>query len=112
MALAPPRLTDALNGLLGFPVTPFRDTGEVDLVRFEAHLSEMLDARPAALFVACGTGEFASLTLTEHRELVRAAVGLVDGAVPVIAGAGGGTQVAVEFTRSAQEAGADGVLVL
>lgn len=112
MALAPSRLPAALSGLLGFPVTPFGETGDIDVARFETHLSEMLQARPAALFVACGTGEFASLTLTEHRELVRAAVRLVDGAVPVLAGVGGGTQVAVEFTRSAEESGADGVLVL
>lgn len=112
MPLARPHLVDSLNGLLGFPVTPFRDSGELDLPRFEEHLTGMLDAKPAALFVACGTGEFASLTLAEHRELVRAAVAHVGGAVPVLAGVGGGTQVAVEFTRSAEEGGADGVLVL
>ncbi|WP_235998644.1 5-dehydro-4-deoxyglucarate dehydratase [Qaidamihabitans albus] len=105
-------MTSSLDGLLGFPVTPFRKTGELDLPRFETHLAEMLEAKPAALFVACGTGEFASLTLTEHRELLRVAVANVDGAVPVLAGAGGGTQVALEFTRSAEKAGADGVLVL
>jgi 5-dehydro-4-deoxyglucarate dehydratase len=112
MPLARPQLIDSLNGLLGFPVTPFRDSGELDLPRFEEHLTEILDAEPAALFVACGTGEFASLTLAEHRELVRAAVAHVGGAVPVLAGVGGGTRVAVEFTRSAEESGADGVLVL
>ncbi|SFA78015.1 5-dehydro-4-deoxyglucarate dehydratase [Amycolatopsis marina] len=112
MALAHPQLTDSLTGLLGFPVTPFRESGELDLPRFEEHLTEMLEAKPAALFVACGTGEFASLTLAEHRQIVQTAVAHVDGAVPVLAGVGGGTQVAVEFTRSAEQGGADGVLVL
>ncbi|WP_049573330.1 5-dehydro-4-deoxyglucarate dehydratase [Streptomyces sp. SBT349] len=101
-----------LSGLLGFPVTPFRQDGELDLPRFERHLTEMLDARPTALFVACGTGEFASLTLAEHRALVRAAVTHLGDEVPVYAGVGGGTRVAIEFAREAEAGGADGILVL
>ncbi|MFI9582672.1 5-dehydro-4-deoxyglucarate dehydratase [Streptomyces sp. NPDC052236] len=112
MSLPHPQLAHSLTGLLGFPVTPFRADGDLDLPRFEQHLTEMLDAKPTALFVACGTGEFASLTLTEHRELVRAAVSHVGGEVLVFAGVGGGTQVAVEFVRSAEQGGADGALVL
>ncbi|MDT0344284.1 5-dehydro-4-deoxyglucarate dehydratase [Streptomyces litchfieldiae] len=112
MSLTHSERAKSLDGLLAFPVTPFGQDGELDLPRFERHLAEMLDARPAALFVACGTGEFASLTPAEHREVVRAAVAHVGGAVPVFAGAGGGTRLAVEFLRSAEEAGADGALVL
>jgi 5-dehydro-4-deoxyglucarate dehydratase len=114
MVLPPPHPANSLSGLLGFPVTPFRqdDDGELDLPRFERHLTEMMEARPAALFVACGTGEFASLTLDEHRELVRAAVSHVGGEVPVYAGAGGGAGLAVEFVRSAERGGAAGALVL
>ncbi|MCF6523985.1 5-dehydro-4-deoxyglucarate dehydratase [Streptomyces sp. JJ36] len=106
------QLAEHLDGLLGFPVTPFTADGELDLARFESHLTDMLEAKPSALFVACGTGEFASLTLDEHRRLVRAAVAHVDGTVPVLAGVGGGTHMALEFTASADGAGADGVLVL
>lgn len=112
MPLPRTQLTEHLGGLLGFPVTPFTADGALDLPRFERHLTDMLEAKPNALFVACGTGEFASLTLSEHRRLVRAAVEHVGGAVPVLAGVGGGTHVALEFTASAEEAGADGVLVL
>ncbi|MCT2594622.1 5-dehydro-4-deoxyglucarate dehydratase [Streptomyces sp. N2-109] len=110
--LAQPRPTDSLNGLLGFPVTPFGEDGELDLPRFRRHLTEMLEVQPTAVFVACGTGEFASLTLAEHREVVGAAVSHVAGQVRVFAGIGGGTRVAVEFARSAESAGADGALVL
>lgn len=106
------QLVDHLGGLLGFPVTPFTTNGELDLPRLESHLTDMLEAKPSALFVACGTGEFTSLTLDEHRRLVHAAVAHVDGAVPVLAGVGGGTHMALEFTASAERAGADGVLVL
>ncbi|MFD0774834.1 5-dehydro-4-deoxyglucarate dehydratase [Streptomonospora algeriensis] len=112
MPLPPAELRQSLTGLLGFPVTPFTDTGELDLPRFKEHLDDMLEARPGALFVACGTGEFASLTLEEHRTAVRTAVEHIGGAVPVLAGVGGGTRVAKEYLRSAEGEGADGALVL
>ncbi|WP_326691803.1 MULTISPECIES: 5-dehydro-4-deoxyglucarate dehydratase [unclassified Streptomyces] len=113
MVLPQQHPANSLSGLLGFPVTPFRpDDGELDLPRFEQHLTDMLKAGPSALFVACGTGEFASLTVGEHHELVRTAVSHVAGEVPVYAGAGGGTRLAVEFVRSAERAGADGALIL
>ncbi|ONK14571.1 5-dehydro-4-deoxyglucarate dehydratase [Streptomyces sp. MP131-18] len=107
-----PQRPNALQGLLAFPVTPFREDGELDLPRFEEHLADMADAGPSALFVACGTGEFASLTPAEHRELVRVAVSGTGGRVPVYAGIGGGTRLAAEFAVAAEQSGADGALVL
>ncbi|MDT0304511.1 5-dehydro-4-deoxyglucarate dehydratase [Streptomonospora wellingtoniae] len=108
----PAALAASLTGLLGFPVTPFTDTAELDLPRFEEHLDDMLQTGPGALFVACGTGEFASLTPEEHRIVVRTAVARVGGAVPVLAGVGGGTRVAREYLLAAEDEGADGALVL
>ncbi len=107
-----PQRPNALQGLLAFPVTPFREDGGLDLPRFEEHLADMADARPSALFVACGTGEFASLTPDEHRDVVRAAVSAVGGRLPVYAGIGGGTRLAAEFAVTAERCGADGALVL
>jgi 5-dehydro-4-deoxyglucarate dehydratase len=112
MPLTPAELSNSLTGLLGFPVTPFASDGELDLPRFGAHLDEMLEAGPGALFVACGTGEFASLTPDEHQAVVRTAVAHVGGAVPVLAGVGGGTRTAKKYLRAAEDEGADGVLVL
>ncbi|SEG92054.1 5-dehydro-4-deoxyglucarate dehydratase [Nonomuraea solani] len=108
--MAPPALS--LAGLLAFPVTPFTESGEVDLSRFRTHLTDVLATEPSAIFVACGTGELASLTATEHQAVVRAAVDHVAGAAPVLAGVGGGTRTAAEFARAAQAAGADGLLAL
>ncbi|MBN6051016.1 5-dehydro-4-deoxyglucarate dehydratase [Nonomuraea sp. RK-328] len=102
----------SLSGLLAFPVTPFTESGDVDLARFRTHLDDMLAAKPGAVFVACGTGELASLTAAEQQAVVKAAVEQVAGAAPVLAGVGGGTRTAVEFTRAAEAAGADGVLAL
>lgn len=112
MPLAPAELASSLTGILGFPVTPFTQAGDLDVHRLGTHLDDMLRASPGALFVACGTGEFASLTPDEHRTVVRTAVAHAAGAVPVVAGVGGGTRTAAEYLRSAEEAGADGALVL
>ncbi|MEV1238574.1 5-dehydro-4-deoxyglucarate dehydratase [Nonomuraea sp. NPDC049750] len=112
MSPAVTRVAASLSGLLAFPVTPFTESGDVDLSGLKAHLTDVLAARPSAIFVACGTGEMASLTATEHQAVVKAAVEHVAGTVPVLAGVGGGTRTAAEFARAAQAAGADALLAL
>ena len=106
------RLADRLDGLLFFPVTPFGPDGEVDLDAFRQHLKARLEAGPAAIFAACGTGEFISLGLDEYAALVEVAVDEAGGRVPVIAGTGYGTALATAYATAASQAGADGLLVL
>ncbi len=108
----PVELRDRLRGLFAFPVTPFTDSGEADLRRYRDHLAFMIAHRPAALFVCGGTGEFFSLRLAEYRALVEAAVEEAAGALPVIAGGGYGVSLAAEFAQAAEEAGADGILLM
>jgi 5-dehydro-4-deoxyglucarate dehydratase len=101
------------DGLLSFPLTPFTDDGaEVAVPALADHLAAQLAAGPQALFVACGTGEFSALSLAEYDTVVRTAVSVAAGAVPVYAGAGGGPAIAAEFARTAAAAGADGLLLL
>lgn len=101
-----------LTGLLSFPLTAFDRAGRVDLAAVAEHVAHQLAARPGALFVACGTGEFPALSLAEYREVVATATSVVAGAVPVLSGVGGGPAVAREFLTAAGEAGVDGVLLL
>ncbi|MDJ1113821.1 5-dehydro-4-deoxyglucarate dehydratase [Microbacterium dauci] len=101
-----------LHGVLFFPVTPFDSRGGVAVPILERHLSDSLAHRPGAVFPACGTGEFHALDATEYDAVVRATVDVADGAVPVIAGAGGPLGHARIVARAAQAAGADAVLVL
>jgi 5-dehydro-4-deoxyglucarate dehydratase len=112
MALSPEELRSRLRGLFSFPVTPFTESLEVDLARYREHVAWMVEGKPAALFVCGGTGEFFSLDLTEFRTLVKAAVEVAAGRLPVIAGTGYGTRLALGFAKAAEEAGADGLLVL
>ncbi len=99
-------------GLLSFPVSHFDESLELDEARFREHLGFLLDHRAAGLFAAGGTGEFFSLTPGEVARLVKAAVEEVRGKTPVIAPAGYGTAMASELARSAEAAGADGLLLL
>lgn len=101
-----------LRGMLSFPLTPFTPDDTVDLPGYVAHLERQLAAGPSGLFVACGTGEFGALSPAEYRDVVRTAVRVTGGRVPVVAGTGGGPQLARQFAVAAAEAGADGLLLL
>jgi 5-dehydro-4-deoxyglucarate dehydratase len=101
-----------LDGVLFFPVTPFTATGEVDLDAFAEHVRTGMAAGPGGVFAACGTGEFHALDTGEHAALVRTAVEVVGGRVPVYAGAGGALPHARRFAAGAREAGADGLLLM
>ncbi|MGP8302643.1 5-dehydro-4-deoxyglucarate dehydratase [Streptomyces inhibens] len=107
-----PQLADRLDGLLFFPVTAYTPDGALDLAAFRAHVRGGIDAGAAAVFACCGTGEFHALTPEEFADCIAAAVEETAGRVPVIAGAGYGTALAVHFARLAQEAGADGLLAM
>lgn len=100
------------EGLLSFPVTHFDNHLEFTEQPYRQHIAWLLEHRPAALFAAGGTGEFFSLTLHDFSQVIGAAVSEVGGKVPVIAGCGYGTRTAIQFARAAEQAGADGILLL
>lgn len=89
------------------------ETGEVDLDAFARHASWTLESGVHGL-VPCGTtGESATLDADEQEALVRRAVEVAAGEVPVVAGAGGNdTRSVAELGRRAAGAGADALLVV
>lgn len=100
------------TGLLSFPVTHFTPDLSFDEAGYREHLSWLSQYDVAGLFAAGGTGEGFSLTPAEIDKVVRTAVSEVNGRVPVIAPATGGTATAIEQAQAAEAAGADGVLLL
>ena len=100
------------EGLLSFPVTPFTADGEVDAARYAEHIAWQTSFGIGGLFAAGGTGEGFSLTPAETARVVALAVEAADGATPVLGSAAGNTAQAVENARAAEEAGAEGVLLL
>ena len=91
-------------------VTPFA-AGRVDLATIREFVEWQIDEGSKAL-VPCGTtGEAATLSIEEHREVIALTVEVARGRVPVLAGCGSNnTAHAIELTRNAKEAGADAVL--
>ncbi|MFF9621033.1 5-dehydro-4-deoxyglucarate dehydratase [Streptomyces griseosporeus] len=100
------------GGPLFFPVTAYGPDGSVDLGTYRAHVRRGIEAGAAAVFACCGTGEFHALTPEEFGACVRTAVEAADGRVPVVAGTGYGTALAVRYARLAEAAGADGLLAM
>lgn len=99
------------SGLLSFPVTHFTPDYKLNLESYRRHVEWLSGFGAAALFAAGGTGEFFSLTPAEVGEVAHAAKD-VSGKVPIIAGCGHGTPLAVETARIVEDAGADGILLL
>jgi len=112
MALSPDALKPRLQGVFGFPITPFFGDGSLNLDAFRRHVRWMKGTGVHALFVCAGTGEFFSLDVGEYRDAVSAAVEEADGALPVLAGCGYSTPLARRFALAAEQAGADGLLLL
>ena len=112
--LSPQEMATILaKGLLSFPVTHFDKDFQFQEGPYREHCAWLLGfKRLTGLFAAGGTGEFFSLTPAEVGAVVAAAVKETNGQTPVIAGAGYGTATAVELARSAEQAGADGLLLL
>jgi 4-hydroxy-tetrahydrodipicolinate synthase len=100
------------QGSLVAMVTPFRD-GRVDedklreLVEF--HVSHGTDG-----LVPCGTtGESPTLTHEEHKRVVEIVIQQARGRIPVVAGTGSNsTAEAIDMTRHAAKAGAEGALLV
>jgi 5-dehydro-4-deoxyglucarate dehydratase len=100
------------EGLLSFPVTHFTPDYSFDETGYREHVA-WLDSFPVAgLFAAGGTGEFFSLTNAEVLQVLRATVESTSAETPVLAPAGRNIRDAIELARGAEEAGADGILLL
>ncbi|HKY19463.1 MAG TPA: 5-dehydro-4-deoxyglucarate dehydratase [Rhizomicrobium sp.] len=101
------------KGLLSFPVTHFDKSFQFQEGPYREHCAWLLGFQGlSSLFAAGGTGEFFSLTPAEISTVVTAAVKETAGKMPVIAGCGYGTAIATELAKSAEKAGADGLLLL
>src|SRR5579884_183859 len=93
-------------------VTPFSG-GRVAEDTFRSFVEWQIAEGSDAL-VPCGTtGESATLSHDEHRQVIALAVQVANGRVPVIAGCGSySTAVAIDLVRAAAGAGADAALVV
>src|SRR3712207_2173088 len=91
-------------------VTPFKN-GEVDVEALENMVEFQIQHGVSGL-VPCGTtGETPAMSEAEDRLVVETVVRVANGRVPVVAGTGSNsTDMAIKYTRMAQEVGANGSL--
>ncbi|PXW97576.1 5-dehydro-4-deoxyglucarate dehydratase [Sphaerotilus hippei] len=100
------------SGLLSFPLTDFDDQLKFAPKPFADRLEWLQPYGASALFAAGGTGEFFSLEPKEYSEVIQVALDTCRGRTPIIAGAGGGTTLAIQYAQEAERLGAQGVLLL
>lgn len=100
------------NGSLTALITPFKNGG-VDEKGFQAFVEWQVAEGSNGVVPVGTTGESPTLDHDEHKRVVELCVEAAAGRVPVIAGAGSNsTAEAVELTKHAKAAGADGALVV
>ncbi|WP_286790704.1 5-dehydro-4-deoxyglucarate dehydratase [Pseudomonas sp. UBA4102] len=111
--MTPQELKHTLSsGLLSFPVTDFDAQGDFRRDTYIKRLEWLAPYGASALFAAGGTGEFFSLDQKEYSDIIKTAVDTCKGMVPILAGAGGPTRVAIQQAQEAERLGAQGILLL
>lgn len=105
-------MTGFFNGIATAMITPFDENG-VNYESFSEMIERQIDCGIDALVVIGTTGEPATMTEEEKSELMRFTVEKVEKRVKVIFGTGANnTAKAVAFSKEAERAGADGLLVV
>lgn len=105
-------ITNQFSGVFTALATPMKG-GEVAYADLEKLVAHQLAGGIDGLVSVGTTGESPTLIRSEHIEVIRATVQATGGKVPVYAGTGSNsTHEAVDLTREAEKAGADGFLVV
>ena len=86
-------------------ITPMRANGAVDWPALDALIDWHIESGTHGIVPVGTTGESATLTAEEHKQVVQRAIERAAGHVPVIAGTGANsTAEAIEFTAAAADA--------
>lgn len=94
-------------------ITPMNADGSINYDGFADNIEYQISNGTDAIIVCGTTGEASTMTDDEHIECIRFAVEKTAKRVPVIAGTGSNdTKYAVELSKTAQEKGADGLLLV
>jgi 5-dehydro-4-deoxyglucarate dehydratase len=108
--MQPIELRQRLQGVISFPVTPFKKDLSLDLEGLRKNLRSLLQHPVCAIVAPAGTGELYSLSPTEHGAVVKTVVEEVNGRVPVLAGTGFNPPIASDLAREAAKLKVSGIL--
>lgn len=94
-------------------ITPMKENLEINFDKLDELIEEQIAGQTDALIICGTTGESATMSEAEHIDTIRFAIERAKGRIPVIAGTGSNcTATAMQLSREAQDAGADGVLLV
>ena len=94
-------------------VTPMKENLEVNYDKLEELIDFQINEGTDSIIITGTTGESSTLTMEEHKEVIEAAVRFTGHRVPVVAGTGSNcTRTAIQLSKEAEEAGADGLLIV
>lgn len=94
-------------------VTPFKADFSIDFEAYGRLIDFQLEGGTHGILPCGCTGEAATLAHDEQKQIIKYAIERVAGRVPVIAGTGSNnTAEALDLTKFAKEAGADGALLI
>jgi 4-hydroxy-tetrahydrodipicolinate synthase len=106
------QLDTSAQGVYLITVTPFTDSGALDLASTDRMVDFCLDKGVTGLTVLGIMGEATKLTMEESRTFVKQVLARVNGRVPVVVGASApGFAPMKELTQSVMDLGASGVMV-
>lgn len=105
-------MTKKFTGLYTAIITPFKN-GKVDKDALERIIQKQIKEGVDGIVPVGSTGESSTLSPEEHRDTVRTVIEIVNKRIPVVAGSGSNaTAEAVQYSKEAQEDGADGLLII
>ena len=94
-------------------ITPFHEDGSIHYDQLKKLVDYHCENGTDSIVICGTTGESATMTEEEHLECIKNTIAFAAGRIPVIAGTGSNcTATAVELSREAAKAGADGLLVV
>ena len=92
--------------------TPFSENG-ININELKKFIEFQIENKIDALVVCGTTGESSTMTKEEKIEVIKCAIEVSNGRVPIIAGTGSNnTAQAIEMSKIAEDLGVDGVLVV
>lgn len=118
MSLKPQEMKEKTKGIFHLSLTPFDKEGNLDIPALKESVRKVVDnpilKGEDVVFLALGTtGEFYAMNEAENKTVIDIVTQEVNGKFPVMIGTGrAGTRNTIEISKYAQEAGADGLLII
>lgn len=100
------------KGVCSAVPTPFNENG-INLKEFTKFLEFQISNNIDAIIVCGTTGESSTMTKEEKIQVIKCAIKVSNGRIPIIAGTGSNnTSQAIEMSKIAEDLGVDGVLLV